>query len=121
MSERNQFSLAAGAHRELLLGPGSLASGVEHLRPGECQFDRSLHQLRGRGREQRVAPLKSFRAEGTADKWTDDAHILERHTKSVRDNFLELFDSARALMNAQTVRRLNKSRSDCGSQSGSCR
>ena len=106
MPQRTQFSLAAGAHRKLLLGPGSLASGVEHLRPGECQFDRSLHQLCRRRREQSVAPLKSFRAKGTANKWTDDVHIFERHAESVRDNFLELFDSARRLMNEQTIRRL---------------
>src|SRR5438132_14423980 len=53
-----------------------------------------------------MTPLKSFRAERAADERTNNAHVFPWKTKSIRDDFLELFDPARALVNEQTVRRL---------------
>ena len=51
-----------------------------------------------------MAPLKSFRSKGAADKWTDDAHMVLLQTKGIGNDSLQLFDPARALVNEQMIR-----------------
>src|SRR6266567_9226923 len=82
------------------------ADGIEHLRTAESQLHRSLDLFRRRRGEQRVAPLKSLRAEGATYEWTNDAHIFLWQTEGVGNDSLQLFDPPRALVNEQPVRRL---------------
>ena len=78
VAQCHQLSVFVRGHRKSLLGPSALAGRVEHLWSREGEFHGSLHELRGRGGEQSVAPLKSFRAKCAADEWTDNAHIFAR-------------------------------------------
>src|SRR6266566_1202974 len=85
VTQRHQLASFVYADGKSLLGAGALAGGIEHLRTGESQLHRSLDLFRRRRGEQRVAPLKSLRAEGATYEWTNDAHIFlwafvtERH------------------------------------------
>src|SRR6266403_4136495 len=103
VTQRNQLSIFVRADGKSLLGARALPGRIEHLRPREREFYRSLHELRGRGREQGVAPLKSLGAKRAANKWTDDAHIFSWQAERIGHDSLELFDPARRFVNEQAI------------------
>src|SRR6266481_6292066 len=106
VTQRHQLPGFVHADGKSLLGAGALAGGIEHLRTGDSQLHRSLDLFRRRRGEQRVAPLKSLRAERDTYEWTKDAHIFLWQTKGVGNDSLQLFDPARALVNEQPIWRL---------------
>src|SRR6266699_5788546 len=111
VTQRHQLASFVYADGKSLLGAGALAGGIEHLRTAESQLHRSLYLFRRRRGEQRVAPLKSLRAEGATYEWTNDAHIFLWQTEGVGNDSLQLFDPACALMNEQPIGRLPFARS----------
>src|SRR5215211_6859091 len=106
MTQCHQVAVFVRANRNFLHRPRALAGRIEHLRTSESQLHRSLDLFCRRSGEQRVTPLESLRPEGAAYERTNDAYIFLRQTEGVRNDSLQLFDAARALVNEQPVRRL---------------
>src|SRR6476646_10321112 len=103
VTQRHELSVFLGAKRNLLLRPGALAGGIEHLWPSESQLHRSLHQFCRRSGEQSMTPLECLRPEGAANERTDDSHIFLWQIERVGNDSLQLFDPAGALVNEQPI------------------
>src|SRR5437660_9793239 len=99
VTQCDQLSAFPRAHGKPLFRSGPLAGGIEHLRTRKSQLDGSLYELRRSRRKQCMAPLKSLRAKRAADERTNDPHVLLWHAECVRNDSLQLFDPARALVN----------------------
>src|SRR5439155_10327252 len=98
MLERDELAFRCGAQSHVLLSAGAMARRLERHLPAENELNRLADLPRRRHRQRTMCPRPKFAAETLADKLRDDAHVLVRQTKHLREHAAHVEDGLRFLV-----------------------